>query len=124
MPCNRCPHHVRHGKLAEDKKGIVFSDHCGLILKQQQPEDQHAKKQRGRGRPMAALPQRRVELPKNIESTDCIHFPFDDSFDYFRCEVYLHIFESKGIKNGVLPTKDFHYSDSIASVSVTDMELL
>ena len=30
MACKRCPHHVRHGKLAGDKKTIEFQDRCSL----------------------------------------------------------------------------------------------
>lgn len=33
MLCKRCPHHVRHGKLAADNKNIEFSDRCGLRMK-------------------------------------------------------------------------------------------
>ena len=53
-----------------------------------------------------------------------MHFPFVEAFDYYHCEVYIEIFASKGIKNGVLPTKDFQYSKNFANISLTDMELL
>jgi hypothetical protein len=33
MFCKKCPHHVRHGKVAADKKTIEFSDQCGLKMK-------------------------------------------------------------------------------------------
>jgi hypothetical protein len=33
MLCKKCPHHIRHGKVAEDKKTIEFSDRCGLRMK-------------------------------------------------------------------------------------------
>jgi hypothetical protein len=38
MFCKKCPHHVRHGKLAADKKNIEFSDRCGLSMKAGQNE--------------------------------------------------------------------------------------
>ena len=30
MTCKRCPHLVRHGKLADDQKTIEFKERCGL----------------------------------------------------------------------------------------------
>ena len=32
MLCNRCPHHVRHGKVATDGKTIEFDEKCGLKM--------------------------------------------------------------------------------------------
>jgi hypothetical protein len=39
MFCKKCPHHVRHGKVAEDKKSIEFSNRCGLRMKLGQSDD-------------------------------------------------------------------------------------
>lgn len=122
MACKRCPHHVRHGKLADDGKSILFSDLCGLKMKQMQEFEPAVKKVRGRGRPTTEVVKRKP-LPNGI-TADCVHFPFPSQFDYFHCEVYQDTFESKGLKNGVVPTKDFQYSERLAGMSVTDMELL
>lgn len=122
MSCIRCPHHVRHGKLGEDGKTIVFRDHCGLRLKQTQDPEAMIKKTKGRGRAPTPVVKRKV-LPQDA-NTDCVHFPFPDQFDYFHCAVYQETFDSRGIKNGVVPTKDFQYSEQLAGLAVTDMELL
>ena len=122
MACKRCPHHVRHGKSSVDGKSIEFSDHCGLRLKQAQEMETGGKKVRGRGRPAAEVVKRKP-LPDGA-TTDCIHVPFDDNLDYFHCAVYQDTFDTKGLKNGVVPTKDFQYSERLAGIAVTDMELL
>ena len=122
MTCRRCPHHVRHGKLVGESQTITFADHCGLLLKQRQEVDPNARKVRGRGRPATEIVKRKV-LPEGA-STVCQHFPFIEDFDYFRCGIYQATFDSKGLKNDVVPTKDFQYSEHLAGVAVTDMELL
>ena len=122
MTCKRCPHHVRHGKIEADGKTIAFTELCGLKMKQMQDNECTGKKVRGRGRPTAEVVKRKP-LPNGITS-DCIHHPFPEQFDYFHCEVYQDTFESKGMKNGVVPTKDFQYSERLAGLAVTDMELL
>lgn len=33
MNCRKCPHHVRHGQVAQDGKSITFNDRCGLMMK-------------------------------------------------------------------------------------------
>ena len=124
MTCKRCPHHVRHGKVGEDGKTISFSELCGLKIKQMQEQDPPPKKNRGRGRPAAELPVKRKILTQVGEDSNCIHHPFESQFDYFHCCVYVETFETKGMKNGVVPTKDFQYSERLAGVAVTDMELL
>jgi hypothetical protein len=93
MLCKRCPHHVRHGKVAADGKSIEFQDRCGLKMK------------------------------SSIDQV-CQHFPFPKVFDYIECDVYKATFKSTGIKNDVVPTSDFLYSDSFHSQPITDMELL
>ncbi|MCB9228795.1 MAG: hypothetical protein H6618_04210 [Deltaproteobacteria bacterium] len=124
MTCKRCPHHVRHGKVGKDGKTIVFADLCGLKVKQKQDLEPLPKKGRGRGRPAAEPPPRKRPTQNVDEAPDCIHYPFSSHFDYFHCQVYIETFESKGLRNGVLPTKDFQYSEHIAGIAVTDMELL
>lgn len=93
MLCKRCPHHVRHGKVAADGKSIEFQDRCGLKMKQQ---GDHL----------------------------CNHYPFPKVFDYIDCETYKATFKSNGMRNDVVPTSDFQYSDNFNSQPITDMELL
>ena len=33
MNCPRCPHHVRQGQIALDKKSIAYHDRCALKIK-------------------------------------------------------------------------------------------
>ena len=125
MTCNkRCPHHVHHGKVGDDGKTIRFSELCGLKMKQMQELDPPPRKGRGRGRPAAEPPVNRKLVPKPGDDPGCIHHPFSSQFDYFRCRVYEETFESNGLKNDVVPTKDFQYSERLAGQAVTDMELL
>ncbi|MBP6217159.1 MAG: hypothetical protein KA436_01080 [Oligoflexales bacterium] len=121
MSCKRCPHHVRHGQVAKDGQDFQFKNLCGLKLKQNQ-DPELIKKTRGRGRP-AAEPVRR-KPPSADKSIDCTNYPFSSEFDYFFCNVYQETFASKGLKNDVVPTKDFEFSENFTGVSVTDMELL
>lgn len=124
MNCRRCPHHVRHGQLAEgskDKPVFVFKDICGLRHKQSLDPETVLKKTKVRSK---SLPdQKRKPLPQGV-SLDCQHVPFTDTFDYFSCEVYQEHFASQGFKNGAIPTSDISYGEHLASVSLTDMELL
>lgn len=122
MNCTKCPHHVRHGQLAADGKNLMFQDLCELKIKQNQDEDLNKLKARGRGRPPMD-PVKRIPLAPG-ETTECRHFPFHRDFNYFKCEAYQHNFRSKGLRNGVVPTKDFNYSASITGGSITDMDLL
>lgn len=39
MLCKRCPHHVRHGKVAADGKTFEFQDRCGLKMKSSSHQD-------------------------------------------------------------------------------------
>lgn len=56
---------------------------------------------------------------------DCLHYPFGRSFHYMNCSVYQATFKSAGVKNDVVPTKDFQYSEALAGGgSLTDMDLL
>src|SRR3989338_10193178 len=121
MNCRRCPHHVRHGQMAKDGKTLQFKDLCGLKLKRLQEQEVIQKKTKGRGRQVAEIKQKRVLVVKNSEFN---HYPFTEEFDYFSCTVYQKTFSSYGLKNSVLPTKDIQFSESIANVSVTDLEFL
>jgi hypothetical protein len=58
------------------------------------------------------------------QELDCIHYPFPKVFDYLACEIYRSTFKGAAARNDVVPTKDFEYSESLASASITDMELL
>ena len=122
MSCNKCPHHVRHGKVGEDGKSILFSDMCGLRMKQTQVTEIPNKKIKGRGK-ASVEPIKRKPLPEGV-TMECVHYPFSSQFDYFHCKIYQETFESKGMKNGVVPTKDFQFSERLAGLAVTDMELL
>lgn len=122
MSCRRCPHHVRHGQLGEDGRSMVFKDLCGLRVKQGQDHDAPIRKNRGRGRPPADNVKRKP-LPPGA-SMECKHYPFAESFDYMLCPTYQEIFETKGLRNGAVPTKDFQFSETLSNVQVTDMELL
>lgn len=58
------------------------------------------------------------------DQQDCLHFPFPQIFDYTACDVYRSTFKSAGVRNDVVPTKDFQYSDTLVASSITEMELL
>ncbi len=123
MTCSRCPHHVRHGKFSADQKKVTFRDHCGLKFKQSQETQPQVKK---KGPKPAATKDPDLTKTEFVLSaaTECIHVPFPSNFEYFACEVYQKTFESHGLKNGVVPTKDFQFSEKLVGTSVTDMELL
>lgn len=122
MSCIKCPHHIKQGRPIDDGKDFIFEDLCGLKIKQTQDSDGPKLKARGRGRPPAEPVKRKPLKPG--ETLECVNFPFEDNFDYIFCSVYQDNFKSKGIKNGVLPTKDINYSGSLSGSSITDMELL
>ena len=122
MKCVNCPHHVKHGQIANDGKTLVFKHMCELKVKQNIDDDTPKLKVRGRGRPPVD-PVKRIPLAPG-ETTECKHFPFQADFDYIQCEAYQHNFRSKGMRNGVMPTSDFNYSDSLSIGSITDMDLL
>lgn len=123
MSCSRCPHHVRHGKFDQEKQTLIFSDLCGLLIKRTQDPEASKNKNRGRGRP-ASQEGRLPRLPQGT-SLACCQVPFPEGdFDYFACPTYQETFKSKGIKNNVIPTKDFQYSEKLTSGSITEMDLL
>lgn len=122
MSCNRCPHHVHHGQMAEDGKTLLFSNLCGLKIRKLLDYDPNLKK---KGRARSKETERKiipVKIP--IDENKCSHFPYPKKFDYFSCEIYQKTFCSQGIKNGVVPTKDPHFADKITNVSVTDLDFL
>jgi len=123
MSCTRCPHHVRHGQTAKDGKTLMFSDLCGLKLRELFDYDPNAKK-KGRGRTKINLDRKIIPRKIPIKVNECLHIPFPNSFDYFKCAIYQKTFCSQGLKNGVVPTKDIHFSETIANVSVTDLDYL
>lgn len=120
MSCNRCPHHVKHGKFDKKTQTLDFSDMCGLLIKRTQDPD--VTKARGRGRP-ASQEGRLPRLPEGT-SLECSQAPFPNDFDYFACPTYQDNFKSNGTKHNVLPTKDFQYSDQLSTGSITEMDLL
>lgn len=122
MSCRRCPHHVRHGQLGKDQSTFTFREICGLRHKQSVDPECAMKKTRGRGR-VTNSEIKRKPLPLGA-TIDCSHYPFDESFDYFSCAIYQENFATQGMKNGVLPTKDFQFSEHLTGLAVTDMELL
>lgn len=125
MLCKRCPHLVRHGQLASDKKTIEFQNNCGLIMKAKKANEAPADGQ------LKSMPRKNVKKlseqtakPPIPASVECSHFPFPKVFDYIECNIYQTIFKSSTRKNDVVPTKDFQYSDALSGSSITDMELL
>lgn len=124
MLCKRCPHLVRHGQLASDRKTIEFKNICGLLLKAETALENpllEAGPGPKRGPKKAAAPSKKKTSEKNLE---CSNFPFPDVFDYIDCSVYLETFKTAGRRNEIIPTKDFQYSDALSGSSITDMELL
>jgi hypothetical protein len=61
---------------------------------------------------------------KDSCAADCTKIPFPKGFNYFECDVYLNKFKTPGMRNDVMPTSDFQYSDALSPTSITDMELL
>ena len=122
MSCQRCPYHVRHGRVGADGKSIEFSDLCGLKIKAQEREESAKEKHEPKKAGAKAVFR---EKPKYYgKEFECINMPFEKSFQYRLCDVYLQTFKTPGMKNDVIPTKDFQYSDAFAGNSITDMELL
>lgn len=124
MLCKRCPHLVRHGRVGEDGS-VVFKNNCGLLMKAETLEagGEMAKKP---GRKPTKKPERKpppVQVPLD-DSYSCTQVPFPESFDYLDCDVYRTTFKGGNRKFGVVPTKDFQYSDVLNSSSITDLELL
>lgn len=123
MSCKRCPHHVRHGHA--DKSGnIVFDDICGLKVKALERDELGDKPAPRRG-PERKAATAVVRDPKRFtKEQECTEVPFNESFDYMMCPVYIKTFKSGHRKNDVIPTKDFQYSEALSGGSITDMELL
>lgn len=94
MVCRRCPHYVRHGQVAEDKKTFTFSDRCSLKMKHTPSSADHS----------------------------CHHHPFKMGFDYIECDTYQRVFKGASQRNDVVPVHDLPFVD--ASASLTEMELL
>lgn len=123
MACKRCPHHVRHGKMATDGVTMVYSDLCGLRLKRATPPEESPPR-KVKNRPARPNEKAKGAPEPTKTNTDCPHVPFPVQFDYVRCQVYQETFATKGLKNGVVPTKDVQYSPFLLGIAVTDMELL
>jgi hypothetical protein len=123
MACKRCPHHVRHGKMASDGVTIVYSDLCSLRLKRVNQLDEPPPR-KVKGRQSRAPETSKCHIEHGKIATSCLHIPFPLQFDYVHCQVYQETFATKGLKNGVIPTKDVQYSPYLVGIAVTDMELL
>ena len=54
----------------------------------------------------------------------CPHYPFAPTFDHVNCEVYHQAFRPGVARNDVVPTKDFQYSGTLPSETISDMKLL
>jgi hypothetical protein len=131
MSCKRCPHHVRHG-FAGDNNQLEFGDYCGLKIKQQDRELGLAAEKAGVVKKNAktiierkgaeAKPARPKKYSKKLM---CEKVPFDLSFEYRGCEVYIYTFKAVSVKNDVVPTRDFEFSDVFTGgPSLAEMELL
>lgn len=99
----KCPHLVRHGKVAADGKTIEFKEMCGLMIRKVDPDA-----------PPLALPF----------GDECENVPFIKGFDYISCAVYQAVFKSKGLRNDVNPTSDYSLNSALVGGAITDMELL
>ncbi len=99
----KCPHLVRHGKVAADGKSIEFKEMCGLMIRKIDPD----------------APPR----PKLPFDETCSQVPFKKGFDYICCDVYQAVFKSKGIRNDVNSTSDMNFG-AISANTITDMDLL
>ena len=84
MNCPHCPHHVRQGQIAIDKKSVVYHDRCALKIKS----------------PVLAA----INL-------NCEYIPFPDPFKFSTCSVYLSTFKTSKLSNDVVPLSDM-YSES------------
>ena len=91
----RCPHFVRHGRAE------------------------------GKGEDKKIVYYDRCGLKmRTSEHVSCLHHPFESTFNYMGCEIYHQTFRPSSVKNDVIPTKDFQYSESLSSEPITDMKLL
>lgn len=122
MLCKRCPHLVRHGKVASDGQ-IEFHENCGLKMKADLLEAGFEATKPGARRPAKKADKTPVKLDPKADYK-CDQHPFPDVFDYLDCGTYRSTFKGGISKNDVIPTKDFQYSDVLNSGSITDMELL
>ncbi len=99
----KCPHLVRHGKVAGDGKSIEFKDMCGLMIRKFDPD----------------IPRVKLPFPD-----DCEKVPYQQGFDYIGCEVYQAVFKSTGLRNDVNPMTDMPLNSALGGASITDLELL
>ena len=122
MACTRCPHFVRNGKPSADGKSIDFSDNCGLLLKQDiEPPLITGRKPRSKNKVNMNQKQLDYKNPKY----SCQQYPFEKGFEYFTCQVYQDTFKGGLMRNGVFPSTQYDYVDSVSTLSsVTDMDLL
>src|SRR5262245_11946619 len=123
MTCQRCPHHVRHGQMSEDRKTLTFTDICGLKVKAHDREEEALRERMtaaavGPERSKMALKELQKPRQKNHLNAECIHVPFPAKFEYRVCNVYIETFKSTEQKNDVLPTKDFQYSEALIGGSI------
>lgn len=95
MSGRRCPHFVRHGR-AEGK-----ADKRKLVF----------------------YDRCGLKMRANVHYA-CPHYPFSHAFDHVSCEVYHQAFRPGAARNDVVPTKDFQYSGSLPSETISDMKLL
>ena len=122
MACTRCPHFVRNGKPSIDRKSIEFSENCGLLLKQDiEPPVMTGRKAKSKNK----INMNQKQLNYTDPKYNCIQYPFQKGFEYFSCQVYQDTFKGGLIRNGVFPSSQYDYTDSVSDLaSVTDMELL
>jgi len=123
MSCKRCPHHVRHGSVAADRKTIAFSDVCGLKVKSHERAEEARQAGESPNKKNGAV-KASISALKSGKDMECVHAPFSPVFAYRECQVYLDTFKCAGQKNNVIPTKDFQYSEALNMGSITDLELL
>ena len=123
MVCRRCPHHVRHGSVAPDKKNIIFSDICGLKVKSIERAEEAKEKSAGLSDKKGVV-RPAINALKSGKDTECVEVPFPKDFMYRDCQVYRDIFKTTGTKNDVIPTQDIQYSEALTVGSITDLELL
>ena len=126
MACYKCPHYVRHGRMDSQQTKIVFEDVCGLKIKRSSTVDQTLKRPKGKvkSRNVKQYMMPSEQEPPKYQEVSCPHLPFKTDFDYLNCTVYRDTFESAGVRNSVVPTIDFEYSENLTGASVTDMDLL
>ncbi len=81
MNCPRCPHHVRQGQIAGDRKSVVYHDRCALKIK---------------------------SVAVNAIALHCEYIPFANDFKFTTCSVYLSTFKTSKQSNDVVPLSDIY----------------